>query len=78
MTGVLSQDEVFEPLSVEYSPLVAECEPIRLNFIGGLSPYDIYRAVGHAADNNSTWSEEVFFSTVDDHYTMMTTRDIGV
>lgn len=77
MVGVLSQEQVSEPLSVDWSPFVSECEPIRLDFRGGLPPYDIYVAVAHAVDNNSTWSEEHMFSTVGDNFRIWVTPDVA-
>ncbi|CAG8677239.1 17246_t:CDS:10, partial [Acaulospora colombiana] len=60
------------------SGLVDECEPIALYFHGGISPYDIYFAVAHAVDNNSTWSEERMTSTVEENFRIWVTPEFGM
>jgi hypothetical protein len=78
VVGVLSQDDISFPFSVESATRSNECDSVVLMFPGGVTPYSIYYSVANVANNYNTWSEENLVIGNDALYFFFVSPDIGM
>jgi hypothetical protein len=78
VVGVLSQDDIPFPFSVESATRSNECDSVVLMFPGGMTPYSIYYSVANVADNYNTWGEESLVIGNDGLYFFFVSPDIGM